>query len=516
MRERQAARGGLIWFVRDFWHILEPDKPLVDGWPLWAMCQHLEAVTRGEINRLLINVPPGSMKSLLLNVFWPAWEWTAAGKPGMRYISFSYASYLTERDNQRLLDLITDYRFKEVWTLDLVERGKTKITTDKKGWKFASSVRGVGTGERANRLLLDDPHNIKEGESETVRVETVRWFNEAMRNRLNDVVTDCIIIIMQRVHEDDVSGSVLAEKNPGFPYVHLCIPMEFDPDRRCTTRIGWADPRVEADECFWPERFPPEAVAECKAMGAFAWASQYQQTPEARSGGLLSRDYWRAWDSPSGKFPRVDLVVVSLDPAFTAKDENDPSGITVWGCFRTPRGDRGAILLNARREWLELHGPDIDRHAGETWDDFRARTGHQWGLVEHVADECKRWRADVLLIESKASGLSVAQEMARLYRDEDWRIELVDPAGLDKVARVIRVQGEFGGGLIYTPDRPWAKMLIDEAAVFPRGKYDDLVDSTSQALWWLKQNRFLQRRSEYIRDEVLSQSYKDEGPLYPI
>ena len=659
MRRRHRSRGGLIHFIRDFWHILEPVTPFVDGWPLWAMCMHLEAVTRGEITRLLINIPPGSTKSMVVNVFWPAWEWAAMERPGERYVSFSYAAYLTERDNQRFLDLLSDARFRAVWPIILTERGKVKVSNSGKGWKFASSVGGVGTGERGSRILCfpedalvsteqgavpigmivrerldvrvwsmdtrtrrlelrqvtgwrhnpgsplvkvnlsdggsirctpdhriltqrgwiaaadlrpapcgmsadrvfpfahavdfasvlsveddghametfcltvegnhnmfvgagrevylvsncDDLHNIKEGESEKVREETVRWFREAMSNRLNDMTTGAIIVIMQRVHADDVSGAALEDGG----WVHLCIPMEYDPARRCETVIGWRDPRTVAGECFWTERFPPEAVALCKKQGPFAWASQYQQTPEIRAGGLLPRASWRMWDQP--RFPRLDFVLASLDPAFTKQDKNDPSGLTVWGSFRTRDGERAAILLYAWRKWLELHGPDCDREAQETWDDYRARTSHQWGLVEHTADACKRFGADALLIESKASGHSVAQEMARLYRGEKWRVHLVDPRGLDKQARALRVQGELTGGLVFAPERPWATMVIDECAQFPRGKYADLVDSTTQAIWWFKQSRLIQRRSEYAMDEhaLRENSLKRdaEAPLYP-
>ena len=173
-RKNQSRRGGLIEFVRYFWHILEPKTRLVEGAALEAICRHLEAVTFGEINRLLMNVPPGFMKSLLTDVFWPAWEWGPMDLPHYRYVAFSYAASLTFRDNGRFRDLILSSEYQELWGKKFRARkiGEEKVTNDKTGWKLASSVGGVGTGERGDRVLLDDPHNVKEAESETVRGET--------------------------------------------------------------------------------------------------------------------------------------------------------------------------------------------------------------------------------------------------------------------------------------------------------------------------------------------------------
>lgn len=231
--ERGRA-GGLMRFVQYFWHVLEPNTPLVLGMPMEAICLHLEAVSRGEIKRLLINVSPGSAKSLLVNVFWPAWEWSAAGMPWLRYITFAYAAYLTERDNQRFRDIIKSPEFQELWghVFRLTSDGQIKPSNDAKGWKFSSSMRGVGTGERGHRILADDLHNIKEGESEAVRTETVRWVQEGMSNRLNDMLDGVIIMIGQRVHEEDVSNAMIS-KDLG--YVHLC----YDAETEVLTRNGW-------------------------------------------------------------------------------------------------------------------------------------------------------------------------------------------------------------------------------------------------------------------------------------
>jgi len=528
-RKRQAdLDGGLLHFVRYFWHVLEPSKELVEGWVLHAICAHLEAVTRGEINRLLINVPPGFMKSMLVNVFWPAWEWSAAGLPSIRYVTFSYAAHLTERDNGKFRDLLRSREFHELWghAVTLTEDGKIRVANDATGWKFASSVKGVGTGERGDRVILDDPHNVKEGESEAVRSETVRWVREGMSNRLNDMETGVIVCIMQRVHEEDVSNALIADD---LGYVHLMVPMEFDPARRCGTAIGWEDPREDDGELAWPERFSPSAVAQLKrTLGPYAYSGQYQQSPEPRGGGIIKRAWWGTYELAIGAKPkhRPEFVVASLDPAFTAKQENDPSGFVILGIYRTENGQPRILLMHAWKKWLELHGQTQDRDPKETNVAFLRRTQPHWGLVEQVAHDCTRLRVDRLLIEDKASGHSVAQEIRRLYSDRDWGVQLVNPGSLDKRARAYAIQHLFADGLIEAPYddksgqfREWAQMVIDEAAKFRGlpGDEDNLVDALTQGLKYLRDNNLIVRREEREYNERESMLHRTKRePLYPV
>jgi len=536
MRERELRRkraefrsaDGLIAFIRHFWHILEPQRPFVEGWALRAMCKHLTAVTEGKITRLLINVPPGSMKSLLVNVFWPAWEWGPCQRPDLRYVSFSYGAHLTWRDNQKFLDLISSPEFRALYPgWEMREKSKIKVSNTKTGWKFATSIGGVGTGERGDRVVLDDPHNVKEAESDQVRGETVRWFKEAMSNRLNDMDLSAIIIIMQRVHEDDVSGAVLADQ---LGYVHLCIPMDFEPDRRCVTRVKgsvfWADPRQTEGECFWPQRFSPAAVVTCKLLGEYAFAGQYQQRPEPRGGGLFKRNYWRRYvlKEVAGRpqFPKCHYIVASLDGAFTEKKENDPCGFTVWGAFTDDEGNNAAITLTAWRKHLPLHRNVRPKRKGETWAAYKAETEHDWGLIQWLHYECNRWGGvHKLLIENKANGHDVATEMVRLFAYGKFIVELVDPKQNDKMARAIRIQPAFAEGLIYTLDerygRKWVADLITELAMFPRGRFDDQVDSTTQAIWWMRQHGWLIMNEERRQTLVKAETYKRQlMPLYEL
>ena len=283
-------RGGLIDFVRYFWAILEPGTTFRDGWALEAICEHLEAVTFGEITRLLINVPPDFMKSLLTDVFWPAWEWGPMGLAHLRYVTFSYSSMLTERDNLRFKDLITSPEYQAMYgdKVRVRKTGETKVSNWKHGWKLATSVGGVGTGERGDRAIIDDPHNVKESESKAVRQETIRWFRESLSSRLNDMVNGAKIVIMQRVNEEDVSGEIIANMDD---WCHLLIPMEYvwqaDEDGQpIPTAIGWTDPRWRPKmqdcegELAWPERFPEAIIPQMKSdAGKFAWACNPYEAP---------------------------------------------------------------------------------------------------------------------------------------------------------------------------------------------------------------------------------------------
>jgi len=504
--------GGLLAFTKYFWHILEPGRELVTGWPLEAICEHLEAVTFGEIKKLLMNVPPGFMKSLLTDVFWPAWEWAAMEMPHLRYVAFSYSASLTERDNGRFRDLMMHPDFQAVYAsaFRLRKTGETKITNDKHGFKLATSVGGVGTGERGDRIILDDPHNVKESESEVVRDETVRWFRESMSSRLNDISKSAVVIIMQRVHEDDVSGNILATE---LDYVHLLIPMRFvwDADEEgepYPTEIGWVDPRwtPNADECdgelAWPDRFPEDETAKLEdTLGPYATAGQMQQTPEPRGGGIIKREFWQPWP-PGAKFPAFSYIFASLDGAFTEDEQNDPSALTIWGTFENDEGNTRAMLVFAWRKFLQFEGRRLYPDKGENQREFMERQMKEWGLVEWTQHSMSYWKCDRLLIEAKASGISTAQSLEARNRNKNWSVQLEQVKG-DKVARALAVQPTFSQNMIYAPlERNWCRMVIDECAVFPKGKYKDLTDSVTQAIKHMRDMGLLQYDEDIRAQQV--------------
>lgn len=489
---REECESSLLAFAQYAWHILEPEsRPMLTGWALEAMCEHLEAVTTGDITRLLINIPPGSMKSLLTRVFWPAWEW-ARGDTWIRYCSASYNQDLTIRDARRMKEIILSPWYQKLWPHVKISKDqseKANFENTDRGFMLSLAITGRTTGDRGDRILIDDPHSVKEAESDTIRTGTVQWFKESIPSRMNDFEKSAIIVIMQRVHEDDVSGHILAH-NPN--YVHLCIPLHYDLTRHCSTTIGYSDPRTIDGENFWPERYTEAYLKEVTAegnMGPFAIAAQFEQRPEPRGGGIIKDEWWELWDEKT--FPMFEFVIASLDTAYTEDQENDYSALTIWGVWRNVHGLPKVMLMNAWHDRLELNP-----------------------LVEKVAKTCSRFRVDKLLIEPKASGLSVAQELRRLYGNSGWGVQFVNPKHQDKVARAYSVQHLWSDGLVYTPDRTWAQEVIDECRKLPKGTHDDLADSAIQAVRWLRDNGLILRKDE--RDAILARELAPQGPDEPL
>jgi predicted phage terminase large subunit-like protein len=530
-------QGGLLSFVRYFWHILEPGTTFVDGWALEAVCEHLEAVTFGEITKLLINVPPGFMKSLLTDVFWPAWEWGPMELPHLRYVAFSYSSSLTERDNLKFKDLITSREYQELYGTTAANKddqivhvratGQKKVSNWKHGWKFATSVGGVGTGERGDRVILDDPHNVKESESDPTRQETIRWFRESMSSRLNNMETGAKVVIMQRVHEEDVSGTIITDLGD---WCHLLIAMEFvwganDNGEPMATAIGWSDPRwreVPEDcegELAWPERFPEGVIPSMKRdAGPYAWAGQYQQTPKVRGDAIFEQEWWQPWEPADQKFPPFSYVVASVDSAFTEAEQNDPSAMVVVGIWQHESGYNRAMLMHAWRRRLRFSSPKVLPEPGEKAMQFRMRQQKSWGLTDWVAHTCISFNVDRLLIEAKASGHSAAQTLQDSHPRAGWGIQLVDPKGLDKVSRALAVQPSFSQGMIYVPYplREWGEKTLEEMAVFPKGKYKDLTDAMTQAIKHLRDNGLLRSDDEVrIEEREALVPKKKQKALYP-
>lgn len=414
----------------------------------------------------------------------------------------------------------------------------------------------------ANGVLVhncDDLISATDAMSEAVRNSMKDWVLEALPTRLNNPggeKASTISLIQQRLHEDDPTG-VLLERNLG--YEHLMLPMEYDPGRHCVTSIG-EDWRTEEGELLFPERFPRDVVDRDKqALGPWAVASQFQQSPSPRGGGLIRRDQFLLYDAEiareqgkpdASKYPDMDIIICSIDTAYTTKQENDASAITVWGIWQKGGAsarsiissyadnrnvydmngkriemvdDRDtipcAMLMYAKELRVPLHGDEIFRREGETPEAFRARAQSKWGLCEHITDICKRFNVDVVLIEAKASGISVAQEIKRINKLASWSVKLVNPGNLDKVARVYSVQPIFSNNQVYAPDKDWAEKVILQCEVFPRGRHDDLVDTVSQALRYLRDNGFLSRPDEVgnrITGEYYTGGHKKKQWVYDV
>lgn len=520
---RAECEESLAEFIRQSWHVIEPGADFYDNWHLHLLSESLEAITDGvelddgtKYNRLLINVPPGMMKSLLM-VLWACWEWGPRNMPHLRYLMASHSMDLSIRNSTKARRLIESEWYQERWgdrvKLTKDQNQKTKFENTSTGFMQAVAAGSI-TGARGDRVVIDDPHSVEGAASEQMRASTIEWFLEAVPTRLNKPRESAIVVIMQRLHEEDVSGVIL---DKGLGYDHIMLPMRYEPGRAQPTMLGLEDPREEEGELLFPDRFPEAVVSRDElAMGPYAVAGQFQQSPSPRGGGVIRREWIPVWNKPT--YPPFDYVVAALDTAYTTKTSNDPSAMTVWGVWS---GGEGMAQAN-RSTTYDGSMTALDRQYRE--DRPKAMLMYAWAerlelheLVEKVQDTMDSYGVLKLLVENKASGYSVAQELRRLYGHEEFFVQLVDPKGVDKLSRLYSVQHLFAEGLIYAPETTWADMVINQLAVFPKGKHDDLVDTTSMALKHLRDTGILLRGAEYtaqLDQSRLHVSSNDE-PLYP-
>jgi len=461
--------------------------------------------------------------SSITSVSLPAWTWAQAARSptsgaGVQFLHASYANQLSLRDSVKSRRLIESPWYQAHWgnrfALNSDQNTKSRFSNDKGGERLITSIGAAVTGEGGNIIVIDDPNAANEAFSEATIEATKEWWDGTMSTRLNDPKTGAYIIIQQRLAEDDLTGHILS-KDVG-EWTHLCLPMRYEPDRAVVTSIGWEDPRTEAGELLWEERFGDKEVTLLeKQLGPFSAAGQLQQRPEPAGGGVIKRDWWQLW--PDSAFPPMDFVVASLDTAYTTKTANDFSALTVWGVFT----DDGVAQAN---RIIDSSGRPayLDRNYAEGAP--KVMLMYAWQerlelheLVEKVAQTAKLLKIDKLIIENKAAGISVAQEMRRLYSNDGFAVQLHDPKSQDKLSRLYSVQHLFAEGLIFAPDRAWADMVITQVGQFPKGKHDDLVDTVSMSLRHLREIGLLTRSPEVIAELESQKTYPNgqSVPLYP-
>lgn len=526
--EKRKCELSLAEFVKAAWHVIEPGQPYTHGWHIDFICAHLEAITDGHqfddetfYNRLLVNVPPGTMKSLLIGVFWPAWEWGPRNMPYMRYVCASHSQDLALRDSVKMRRLVKSDWYQGHWgdrvQLTADQDAKGKFETTATGSRQACAFEGI-TGYRGDRVIIDDPHSVEGANSDAKRNTVTGLFKEAVTSRLNNPDRSAIVVVMQRLHEDDVSGVILSN-NMG--YDHIMLPMRYDPTRASVTMLGYTDPREEDGELLFPDRFPADVVdRDERAMGPYATAGQYQQQPEPRGGGIIKDVWWQLWDK--NEYPGIEYVIASLDTAYTTKAENDFSAMTVWGVFS------GSSESSATRS-VDRYGRTIEMRTSYQSESLgpvpKVMLMYAWQvklelheLAEKVMSTCSRMRVDKLLIENKAAGHSVAQEIRRLMASESFAVQMYDPKTLDKTARLYAVQHIFAEGMVFAPDKDWSELVIRQCSVFPKGKNDDLVDTVSMGIGHLRQIGLLTRAPERIAELEDAQKFEgnNETALYGI
>lgn len=473
----ELCQRSLSYYVTQAWPIVEPGKEYVSGWHIDAICEHLEAVTRGEIRNLIINIPPRHMKSLTVSVFWPTWVWT--WWPEARWLFSSYADTLSTRDSLKCRRIIQSQWYQSQWgdvfNLTSDQNQKTRFENDKTGYRVASGVGGMSTGEGGDFIVVDDPIKAIDASSEAVRNSVIEWWDQSMSTRLNDPKRGGKVVIMQRLHERDLTGYLLDKMElDGEHYEHLCLPAEYEPTTRATS-IGFSDPRTQPNELLWAERFDDAAITGLKkALGSYGSAGQLQQRPSPAEGGIIKRIYWRFWVPKGVTLPPVttrladgtwhehlqeelpatfDELLQSWDMTFKDTKSSDFVAGGVWA------------LKGANKYMLDL--------AYDRMDIVKSI-----GAVEMMT---AKWPdAALKLVEDKANGPAIIS----MLHGKISGLVAYDPK-TSKEARIQSVIPQIEAGNVYLPHpaiAPWTNGMIDECAAFPNGAHDDRVDQLSQAL----------------------------------
>ncbi len=477
----------LYEFVKRAWHVLHPTTAFIEGWCIRTMCEHLQAVTEGKITRLVINVPPGTAKSMLTSVFWPAWEWGCRGKPGMQYINASYDKRLSVRDMMNMRDLVSSEWFQKRWPIEWKDddRGKEKYSNTEFGWRYATSTGSGLTGWRGQRFVIDDPHSVQLAESDTERAGARFWFTETTPTRFTDPRKPVYVIIMQRLHSADISGLIIEQLMDEQDWTVLVLPMEAelkylswtkvpsDYGQACMRRVKddgdpcpyyvpddegellyLQDPRTEEGQMLFPERYPRKTVDDLKVQlivegGDYAVACQLQQRPVPREGGMFKVDRIGFVDEPiSGDAVRGWDLAASKDKTspYTVGAKlilGHDGRLCISACIRI-RGDadevRSAILATAEADGYECP-QDLPQ------------------------DPAQAGKAQVLQFAKDLHGFDChfsPESGAKEQRAEPFAAQV-------NAGNVVMVRG------------PWNDMVLAELGLFPGSNFKDITDALSRA-----------------------------------
>jgi len=443
----ELAKRSLLEFTRQAWPILEPGVAMKQGWALEAICEHLEAVIRGDIKRLVINIPPGASKSRLSRVMLPLYIWTH--KPWARVIGASYALNLAERDNYYARTILQTEWYQKNFGVSISSEQGAKVNFDNTsmGGLRAISVGGATTGFRGDFLILDDAHNSSEGESDAKRSEAVQWFLETFQTRVNDLDNSPIVVVGQRIHEEDVYAAAI-----DLGYEHLNIPMEWDESMRKTTSIGWTDPRSQDGELMWPERFSKDAIERLKkAMGPYASAAQLQQTPVPRKGGLINVDNIKVLD----ELPDEPFIAVRA-----------------WDLAASEGA--GAFTVGLQM----LYGQESDKFYIADVRRKQLGAGGVRQLILDTAEEDGVPTKIVLPQDPGQAGKALVEDMIAALTGYTAKAELQSGA---KETRAAPLATQVDIGRVCVLNRTWTRPLLDELRFFPKGKFKDQVDAAASA-----------------------------------
>ena len=447
----QESRSSYLTFVKKVW----PDFIAGNHHKIFA--QKLEDVSRGKIKRLIVNMPPRHTKSEFASNLFPAWM--MGRNPKLKIIQTTHTAELSYNFGRKVRNLFDQQEFKDVFpevNLSQDSKAAGRFTTNKGGEYFAAGVGGAITGRGADLLIIDDPHSEQDALSQTAMDNAYEWYTSGPRQRLQP--GGSIVIVMTRWSTKDLTGKLLnAQTNENADQWDV---VEF--------------PAVLNDKPMWPEFWNIKELDGVKAsLSEQKWQAQWMQKPTSEEGSIIKREWWRMW--PKDTLPDLMHVIQSYDTAFSKRETADFSAITTWGVFQPEEDGPPHVLLLAM-------------HKGR----------HDFPELKKIAlEEYQYWEPETILIEAKASGMPLTQELRQLGIPV---VTYTPSKGNDKHVRVNSVAPIFESGQVWAPDERWAEEVIEECAAFPYGDHDDLVDSTTQALLRFRQGNFIQLESDYKDD----------------
>jgi len=443
----ERCKESYLFFVQQMWPIF------ISGKHHAIMADAFERVARGDLKRLIINMPPRHTKSEFASYLLPSWF---LGKfPEKKIIQTAHTAELATGFGRKVRNLVSSENYQKVFDTKLSSDSKAagRWNTHMGGDYFAIGVGGAVTGKGADLLIIDDPHSEQEAKQGNPAVfdNVYEWFTSGPRQRLQP--GGAIIIVMTRWSKRDLTGQIL--KNAGKDGVDQWEIIDFPAIMPSGTPL-------------WPAFWSKTALEALKAeLPVAKWEAQYQQNPTSEEGAIIKREQWAIWDKDTP--PQCEYIIQSWDTAFEKNNRADYSACTTWGVFQHPNktGDMrpNIILLDAFKQRMEF--PELKKMALELYQE---------------------WEPDTLIVEKRAAGAPLIYEMRKMGIPLS---EFTPGKGNDKISRVNAISDLFASGVVWCPETRWAEEVMDELASFPNGDHDDLVDSSSQALMRFRQGGFI-------------------------
>ena len=447
--KNEILKNDLSSFINKCFNTINQGVKYKHNWHIDLIAEYLKEIYNGNIKRLIINVPPRSLKSVCVSVAFPAW--VLGKKPYSRIIVACYSNILSIKHSTDCRRIISSSWFAEVFEeckLCNGENEKHKFVTTQNGYRFATSVGGSLTGEGGDILIIDDPHNPLQVMSDKYRRKTLEWYSNTFSSRLNDKKSGAIIIVMQRLHPNDLVGYLL-DKNPE-EWQLLSIPAIAEEDYIYSVG-SFKKIRKKGDILHKAREDFNEIERIKKDMGSYVFAAQYQQKPIIQEGNMIKK----SWIKRYNKTIVPSKIFLSFDTAIKVGVKNDPTVCSVWGEL-----EGNLYLLYVYREWLEYPN-----------------------LKKNTINIIQTWSPDAVLIEDKASGQSLLQDLKKEVKSPLIGIKV----SKDKITRLASVSAMFEAEKIFLPtEANWLADYETELYSFPFAEHDDQVDSTTQFLEWYK------------------------------